>query len=123
MSKLDGSRLAPIVNDTRRDLAARRRALPEAVLAERARKAVQQDPRRDLLTAVGRAARPGLIAEIKRGSPAAGAFGQGLDPVALARSYTAGGAAAISVVTERHHFGGDPADLGRVRDAAPLPVL
>jgi indole-3-glycerol phosphate synthase len=70
-------------------------------------------------------AQPGLqvIAEIKRESPSAGAIAPGLDPADLARSYEAGGAAAISVVTEPNFFGGSLEDLVAVCNAVDLPVL
>lgn len=68
---------------------------------------------------------PGLsaIAEIKRSSPSRGEIRPGADPVAIARSYEAAGAAAISVLTDRPHFGGTLQDLEAVRDAVELPVL
>lgn len=65
----------------------------------------------------------GIIAEVKRRSPSAGAIHEALDPVAHARAYAAGGAVAISVLTEPAHFGGSLDDLRRVASAVRLPVL
>lgn len=65
----------------------------------------------------------GVIAEVKRRSPSAGAIHADLDPVAHARAYAAGGAVAISVLTEPQHFGGSLEDLQRVAAAVPVPVL
>ena len=64
-----------------------------------------------------------LIAEVKRRSPSAGAINEDLDPVELAGRYVAGGAAAISVLTEVEHFGGSVADLEAVALAVDAPVL
>jgi len=66
---------------------------------------------------------PSLIAEAKHASPSAGVLREPFDPVELALAYEAGGAAAISVVTEPAFFGGDPAWIGAVREAVALPVL
>jgi indole-3-glycerol phosphate synthase len=70
-------------------------------------------------------AKPGLqvIAEIKRRSPSAGELAPGLDPATQARQYEAGGAAAISVLTEPEYFDGSLDDLRRVRESVSLPVL
>lgn len=70
-------------------------------------------------------ASPGMsvIAEIKRRSPSRGVLNAGLDPARQARAYEAGGAASISVLTERDHFSGSADDLREVRTAIRLPVL
>jgi indole-3-glycerol phosphate synthase len=69
--------------------------------------------------------RPGLqvIAEIKRRSPSRGDLNMGMDPVEQARAYVAGGAAAISVLTEPEYFAGSLDDLSAVRSAVDVPVL
>ncbi|MSR06929.1 MAG: indole-3-glycerol-phosphate synthase [Gemmatimonadetes bacterium] len=64
-----------------------------------------------------------IIAEVKRRSPSAGDIAPRLDPATLARSYAAGGARAISVLTEGPHFGGSLADLEAVRRSVSVPVL
>ncbi|CAN5693337.1 indole-3-glycerol phosphate synthase TrpC [soil metagenome] len=63
-----------------------------------------------------------LIAEIKRASPSKGVLDADLNAAALAHAYAAGGAAALSVVTEPDHFGGSLDDLEAAR-VAGLPVL
>ncbi|MFZ0528984.1 MAG: indole-3-glycerol phosphate synthase TrpC [Propionicimonas sp.] len=65
----------------------------------------------------------GVIAEVKRSSPSKGALAPILDPAALARHYAAGGANAISVLTERRRFGGSLDDLAAVRAAVATPLL
>jgi indole-3-glycerol phosphate synthase len=65
-----------------------------------------------------------VIAEIKRKSPSKGILNSSIDPVLLATQYVAGGAAAISVLTDEKHFGGSLQDLKAVIDACPgVPVL
>ncbi|MEO7069672.1 MAG: indole-3-glycerol phosphate synthase TrpC [Nostocoides sp.] len=64
-----------------------------------------------------------LIAEVKRSSPSRGALAQITDPAALATAYAAGGATAISVLTEQRRFGGSLADLDAVRAAVSIPLL
>lgn len=70
-----------------------------------------------------RRSKVGLIAEVKRRSPSAGAINEGLDPVELAGAYAAGGAAAISVLTDGPFFGGSITDLEAVVSAVTVPVL
>lgn len=65
----------------------------------------------------------GVIAEIKRKSPSKGELADIPDPVWLAREYEAGGASAISVLTEGRRFGGSLDDLQAVSDAVGIPVL
>lgn len=99
------------------------------IVAERAADYAQADPdpgaarpaTRRFEAALGG---PGLslIAEVKRASPSQGAIAD-LDPAQAARAYQAGGAAALSVLTEPRHFGGDLAFLARVRGAVELPLL
>ncbi len=64
-----------------------------------------------------------IIAEIKRASPSLGDIHTDLDPSACAQMYAAGGAAALSVLTEPSFFKGSAADLQRARSAVSIPVL
>ncbi len=64
-----------------------------------------------------------VIAEVKRASPSRGRLAAIPDPAGLARCYGAGGAAMISVLTERRRFAGSLSDLDAVRRAVQIPVL
>jgi len=94
---------------------------PLDMLRERAEN--RRRERRGFRTALARASGPAIVAEIKRASPSVGIIVPKLDPAALARTFAAAGADAISVLTESDHFLGDLAYLDVVRAAAPLPVL
>ena len=69
--------------------------------------------------------RPGLslIAEVKRASPSRGALADIPDPAELAKAYAAGGASAVSVLTEGRRFAGCLEDLDSVRASVGIPVL
>ena len=64
-----------------------------------------------------------VIAEVKRKSPSKGELAEIPDPAALASEYAAGGAAAISVLTEQRRFNGSLDDLRAVRAAVDTPIL
>jgi indole-3-glycerol phosphate synthase len=89
-------------------------------LQSRARSA---DAPRGFAAALRHPAHVRLLAEVKRRSPSAGDIRAGADPVEVARAYQAGGAAALSVLTDREFFGGDLDALVRVRSSVSLPVL
>jgi indole-3-glycerol phosphate synthase len=119
MLDLSGTRLGEIV-------AARRRQIEEAEartpLATLKRAAQARVGRRDFAVALS----PGplrVIAELKRASPSRGILRPTYRCAAIAQSYQAAGAAALSVLTEERHFLGSLADLETARAATRLPVL
>jgi indole-3-glycerol phosphate synthase len=65
----------------------------------------------------------GVVAEVKRSSPSKGVINRGLDLIKQVAAYEAGGAAAISILTEPEHFGGSNDDLSRARADVRIPLL
>jgi indole-3-glycerol phosphate synthase len=112
-----GGTLGQIVSETRQrvdELKRRRRALETCAAEQRAAPPFAAALRRRDVA---------VIAEVKRRSPSRGEINPQLSPGLQAAAYHAGGAAAISVLTEPRHFGGSSDDLVAVRTAAPVPIL
>jgi indole-3-glycerol phosphate synthase len=90
--------------------------------AELERRAADRPATRDFRGALV-SSKSAIIAEIKQASPSKGVFTSHFDPAAIARTYAAGGAAALSVLTDEEFFRGSLADLEAARAAVSAPVL
>lgn len=112
--------LQRVMDAKRRDLSllgdAEREALRDAALELRQPRTPRF--RRELM-----ARTTAIIAEFKRHSPSAGDIRDGAEPLQVARLYEAGGAAAMSVLTEPEHFKGSLDDLRRVASGVTLSLL
>ena len=113
MSYLDG-----LLSSTRARIEDGRAKLPEEGLEQRL---ASLAPSRPFVAAL-QGPSVEVIAEIKRATPRAGDLNVDLDAAALASAYAAGGAAAISVLTEPSYFKGSVEDL-QAASSAGLPVL
>ncbi len=114
--------LKKIVATKHEETADARRKIPENRLREEARAPRDKRPFFDRLAAPG----PGgvnIIAEIKRASPSKGIIQGDLDEAVQALRYERGGAAALSVLTDRTYFKGSFEDLKVARESCHLPVL
>jgi indole-3-glycerol phosphate synthase len=109
--------LETVVEQKRIEVASKSAVRPIAELERE----VGNVPLRDFTAAVSGERR--VIAELKARTPTAASFRHSGALHELARTYEACGAAAISVVTDRYHFGTSLEDVRRVRGAVELPVL
>ena len=115
--------LARILERKREEIAAGARAAP---LAEMRRRAADAPPPRGFRAAIEAEigeGRPAVIAELKRASPSRGVIRRDFDPSRIAAGYERGGAAALSVLTDRDFFQGAPDHLRAARAATALPAL
>jgi len=123
---MTGSRpdiLNRILERKQQEIESRRCELPLAELESRA--AGASAPRGFVAALAARVSRgeAAVIAEIKKASPSKGVIREDFDPVAIARAYAAGGAACLSVLTDRDFFQGHEEYLVAARAACELPVI
>jgi indole-3-glycerol phosphate synthase len=111
--------LDKIIADKRSEVEQKKRSLPISDLKKRI---VLQKMPLDFASAL-RGDGIKLIAEIKKASPSRGILCPDLNPVALAKTYVQGGAAAISILTEANHFQGSLEHLGAIRREVNIPLL
>lgn len=114
--------LSKIVEDKKQEIAAAKQHIPESFLRE---KAFAPRKKRPFLKKLEQPGPFGIniIAEIKRASPSKGDIRANLNPAVYADEYEKGGAAALSVLTDKTHFKGSPEDLKIARETTTLPVL
>ena len=113
--------LATIVAAARRMIEVRKGEVSESTLEKKA--ADRRPSAGRFVRALRDGAAPRIIAECKRRSPSRGILRADYRPVEHAKAYTAGGAAAISVLTEPTFFDGSLADLQAVSAAVEIPLL
>ncbi|MCX7091065.1 MAG: bifunctional indole-3-glycerol phosphate synthase/phosphoribosylanthranilate isomerase [Legionellales bacterium] len=122
------NRLAPIIAQKRREVAALQdllRAQPEPAMLSFLRGQAQRSALKSFRQAL-QGPNLAVIAEIKRKSPSKGHLAPIADPIALAQTYIAAGAAALSILTDELFFNGSLADLSSVAQACvkqPTPIL
>jgi indole-3-glycerol phosphate synthase len=111
--------LETIVEDTRAEVERRRSQIPQSELERAVGAREEGRPFTEALSLPG----VSLIAEYKRRSPSAGTLREGASVQDVVMAYERGGAAAVSILTEPHHFGGSLDDLREARAATELPIL
>ena len=115
--------LQRILQRKREEVVDRRRRMPLRELSARLASAPPPRAFADAIEATIRGGAPAVIAEVKKASPSRGVIRADFDPAAIARSYQAGGASGLSVLTDVEFFQGSDAALQQARAACTLPVL
>lgn len=111
--------LQRILDHKRAEVEERKRSVPVAALKDRP---LFSAPVRSLEAAL-RNRTVAIIAEVKKASPSRGIIREKFNPPAIARAYEAGGAAAVSVLTDDRFFQGRLSHLEEIRRAVSIPVL
>lgn len=116
--------LQQIVQTKKQEVADAKSRVPESELKKRLQSG-ELEPPRNFFAALTKLPEGlvNIIAEVKKGSPSAGIMKADFDPVAIARSYHAAGADALSVLTDEKYFFGKLEYIQAIKQAVPLPVL
>ncbi len=117
---MTGTILDEIVASKRVEVASSRKRLPQDELEVQAASA---PPVRDFLGALAGPGPIRLIAEVKKASPSAKVIREDFEPISIARTYQAHGAACLSVLTDAPYFQGHISYLARIRAAVAIPLL
>ena len=112
--------LEDIVSTKQRELSAAQEEIPESQLLAALDSA---PPVRDFFATLSVDGAIRLIAEVKKASPSAGVIREDFDPVAIAKTYSAHGAACISCLTDQHYFQGSLDYLRAIRQVVDIPIL
>ena len=120
MKEKTPSILGTIVTHKYKELEQDLRRLPLGELKENLK---DQPPTLDFQSALSVPNRINLIAEVKKKSPSKGVLREDFDPVAIAETYAAAGASAVSVLTDARFFDGNLTHLAAIRRAVDSPLL
>jgi indole-3-glycerol phosphate synthase len=120
---MTGTILDKIFGDKRVRVEATKRSSDLTALRELAIEARSSRGSHRLREALSSRSQINIIAEFKKASPSKGVISDGVDPAEIAKQYEAGGASAISVLTEEDHFKGSLDDLRAVREVVNIPIL
>ncbi|KKN16859.1 hypothetical protein LCGC14_0971760, partial [marine sediment metagenome] len=115
--------LVKILKRKQEEVAERSAKIPLAIMQQLAENA---DPVRGFVDAMSRKLannEPAIIAEVKKASPSKGLLRENFVPAEIAHSYEQGGAACLSVLTDRDFFQGHEEFLQQARRACQLPVI
>jgi indole-3-glycerol phosphate synthase len=112
--------LDTIIAHKQKELAAEQKQVP---IAELKAEVANLPPTRNFRDAITGSGTVKLIAEVKKKSPSKGIIREDFDPVSIAKTYVENGAAAISVLTDKHFFAGELDYLRAIREVVDVPLL
>lgn len=113
--------LNEIIERKRKEIEELKRKFPLSKISQMAEQL--NEPKRSLRKSLTAKKKVHLICELKKASPSEGVLREHFEPKALAQEFEAAGASAISVLTERHYFKGDPKTLKLIRAVTTIPLL